>query len=57
MLDPQAQSLIDLMISKGIPPVQLLTPQEARKAYFERRFFSQPDPPDVAHSGLCVAYA
>lgn len=47
MLDPQAQALIDLMISKGIPPAHLLTPQEARKAYVERRFFSQPDPETV----------
>jgi len=47
MLDPQAQALIDLMISKGIPPVQQLTPQEARKAYLERRYFSQPDPEPV----------
>ena len=48
MLDPQAQALIDLMISKGIPPAHLLTPQEARKAYVERRFFSQPDPEPVS---------
>lgn len=47
MLDPQAKALIDLMISKGIPPAHLLTPQEARKAYVERRFFSQPDPEEV----------
>lgn len=47
MLDPQAQALIDLMISKGIPPVQQLTPQEARQAYLERRYFSQPDPEPV----------
>lgn len=48
MLDPQAQSLIDLMISKNIPPAHLLTPQDARKAYVERRYFSQPDPEDVS---------
>ncbi len=48
MLDPQAQALIDLMISKGIPPAHLLTPQAARKAYVERRFFSQPDPEPVS---------
>lgn len=48
MLDPQARALIDLMVAKNIPPVHLLTPAEARAAYRDRRFFTQPDPPPMA---------
>ena len=47
MLDPQARTLIDLMIAKGVPPVHTLTPADARRFYRERRFFTQPDPPPV----------
>lgn len=48
MLDPQVKKLIDLVIEKGIPPVHTTPPKEARLFYSERRFFSQPDAPDVA---------
>jgi acetyl esterase len=47
MLDPQAQALIQLMADRGVPPVYTLTPVEARRAYLERRFYSQPEPPAV----------
>ena len=47
MLDPQARALIDLMIQRGVPPVFTQTPLEARAAYRERRFFTQPDAPAV----------
>lgn len=47
MLDPQTKALLDLIIEKGVPPTHLLTPQEARTAYSERRFYSQPDAPDM----------
>lgn len=47
MLDPQVQALLDLVKEKGIPPTHLLSPEEARKSYSERRFFSQPTPPEV----------
>jgi acetyl esterase len=47
MLDPQARALLDLMEARGVPPTHTLTPQEARRFYRERRFFSQPDPPEV----------
>ena len=50
MLDPQAKALIDLVEQKGIPPTHTLTPSEARDFYSQRRFFSQPDAPDVASS-------
>ncbi len=48
MLDPQARALLDLIAERGIPPVHTLSPDEARRAYLERRFFTQPDPPPVA---------
>jgi len=48
MLHPQARALLDLIEQRGIPPVHTLTPDEARLAYRERRFFTQPDAPPVA---------
>ena len=50
MLDPQAKALIDLVAEKGIPPMHASPPAEARQFYRERRFFSQPEPPEVADS-------
>ena len=47
MLDPQAQALMQLMIAKGVPPVNTLTPLEARASYRSRRSFTQPDAPEV----------
>ncbi|HSW08989.1 MAG TPA: alpha/beta hydrolase, partial [Aquabacterium sp.] len=48
MLDPQAQALIQLIAERGLPPTHLLTPQEARQVYRERRYFTQPAPPAMA---------
>ena len=48
MLDPQARSLLQLIEERGVPPFHLLAPDEARRTYRERRFFTQPAPPDVA---------
>ena len=48
MLHPQARALLDLMVERGVPPTHTLTPAEARTFYRERRFFTQPDPPEVA---------
>ncbi len=48
MLDPQARALLRLMEDNAIPPVHVLTPAEARSAYVARRFFTQPDPPEVS---------
>lgn len=51
MLDPQARALLDLMAERGVPATHTLTPEEARRLYRERRFFSQPDAralPEVA---------
>lgn len=47
MLDPQAQALMQLMIDKGVPPVNTLSPTEARASYRSRRSFTQPDAPEV----------
>jgi acetyl esterase len=47
MLDPQAQALMQLMVEKGVPPVNTLTPSEARVSYRSRRTFTQPDAPEV----------
>lgn len=50
MLDPQAKALIDLVVEKGIPPVHTTAPVQARIFYAERRFFSQPDAPEVSQA-------
>ena len=47
MLDPQAQALMQLMVDNGVPPVNTLTPTEARASYRSRRAFTQPDAPEV----------
>jgi acetyl esterase len=47
MLDPQAQALMQLMVEKGVPPVNTLTPSEARASYRSRRTFTQPDASEV----------
>ncbi|MDB5824331.1 MAG: alpha/beta hydrolase fold-containing protein [Herminiimonas sp.] len=48
MLHLQARALLDLIEQRGIPATHTLTPAEARKAYLDRRFVTQPDPPEVA---------
>ena len=47
MLDPQAQALMQLMVEKGVPPVNTLSPEDARASYRSRRSFTQPDAPEV----------
>ena len=48
MLHPEARALLDLIAERGIAPFHTLSPAEARKAYLDRRAFSQPAAPDVA---------
>ncbi|HEY6135185.1 MAG TPA: alpha/beta hydrolase [Rubrivivax sp.] len=48
MLDPQAQALLNLMVERAVPPVHTLAPAEARRLYLERRYFTQPEAPEVA---------
>ena len=48
MLHPQARALLNLIEERGLPPTHTLTPAEARHWYRERRFVTQPKPPEVA---------
>ena len=48
MLDPEARALLNLLAERGVPPTHMLTPEEARRVYRERRFYTQPDPPQLA---------
>lgn len=48
MLDPQAQTLLRLMVERGIPAVNTQTPEQARQAYLMRKGFTQPEPPAVS---------
>jgi len=48
MLDPQAQALIDLIAEKALPPTHMLSPDDARAYYSDRRGFSQPAPRAMA---------
>jgi acetyl esterase len=50
MLHPQTRALLDFIASRNLPPTHTLTPEDARRFYRERRFFTQPDPPAVAES-------
>lgn len=49
MLHPQARALLDLIEQRGVPPTHTLSVEDARRFYLERRFFTQPDTPEVAH--------
>lgn len=48
MLHPQARALLDLIEARAVPPLHTLAPAQARASYRERRFFTQPAPPEVA---------
>jgi acetyl esterase len=48
MMHPQTRALLDLIEQRGLPPTHTLTPAEARTSYRERRFFTQPEAPNVA---------
>lgn len=47
MLHPEARGLIDLMVARNIPPVNTLTPVDARRFYLERKALTQPDAPTM----------
>ena len=47
MLHPQARALLDMIEARGIPPVHVLSPVEARASYRDRRAVTQPEPPAV----------
>jgi acetyl esterase len=48
MLHPQARTLLDLIEQRGLPPMQTLSPAQARLFYRERRSLTQPQAPAVA---------
>jgi acetyl esterase/lipase len=47
-LDPQAQQVCDLIVASGRPPIETLTPEQARQAYLAAKPILQPDPDPVA---------
>lgn len=47
MLHPQAKLLLELIERANVPPIHTLSPATARQTYRERRFFSQPEAPQV----------
>src|SRR5436309_4701119 len=47
-LDPDAETLLAMMRAAGRPPMETLTPDEARQAFAAGRAVTQPDPQDVA---------
>jgi acetyl esterase len=48
MLHPQAKALLALIEERALPPMQSLSPVEARLFYRDRRALTQPEPPPVA---------
>jgi acetyl esterase len=47
-LDPDAETLLGMMRAAGRPPMETLSPDEAREAFKAGRAVTQPDPQDVA---------
>ena len=47
MLDPQAKTLLALIEQRNLAPFEALSPEEARRAYRDRRHFTQPAPPEL----------
>jgi acetyl esterase/lipase len=47
-LDPDAETLLALIRAAGRPPMETLSPDEARKVFAAGRAVTQPDPQDVA---------
>ena len=47
-LHPDAQRVCDLIVASGRPPLETLSPPDARVAYAASRAVLQPDPPPVA---------
>jgi acetyl esterase len=50
MLHPQARALLDLIEQRAAPAVHEQTPAEARESYRARRFFTQPEGAEMAHT-------
>ena len=56
-LDPGAQRVLDLMREVGRPPMQTLSPQEARLVFTGSRAVLQPEPAPVATASGRVSLA
>jgi acetyl esterase len=54
-LNAQARQVCDLIVASGRPPIETLTPKEARAAYLASRRVLQPDPEEVAEVRDLVA--
>ncbi|MEZ5651963.1 MAG: alpha/beta hydrolase [Burkholderiaceae bacterium] len=48
MLNPQAKALLELIETLGAPPMNTLPVAEARAQYRDRRYATQPTPPEVS---------
>jgi acetyl esterase len=48
MIDPHAKALLDLIAERSVPATHTLSPGDARAMYRERRFYTQPAPPEMA---------
>jgi acetyl esterase len=47
-LHPDAARVCEIIVAANRPPLETLTPQQAREAYLAARRLFQPDPPEVA---------
>ena len=47
-LDPDAETLLGMIRAAGRPPMETMSPDEARKVFAAGRAVTQPDPQDVA---------
>src|SRR5262245_32819719 len=54
-LDPDTKRVLEIIRASGRPPIQSLSPQEARELYRASRKVLTPDPPDVAQVDDLVA--
>ena len=55
-LDADTRRVCDLIVASGRPPIETLTPPQAREAYLASRPVLQPDPEPVAEvAGLTAA--
>ena len=54
-LHPQARALLDLLVERGVPPIEALPVHDARAIYRDRRSVLQPAPPPIARVDEWVA--
>ena len=54
-LDPDAETLLAMIRAAGRPPMETLSPDEARQQFKAGRTVTQPDPQDVAERDRGIA--